>query len=314
MSLPSFSLVTRTQVANAALKDWRVVPKTFIPEFIEVDPLIAAFRRMVREHEFDITEMAITTYMAAKAHSKNFTAIPVFIVRAFHHGAILVNKNSGVKKPADLAGKKVGVNRGYTVTTGVWARGIMQDEYGLDLSRVTWVLSGDEHVEEYQAPANVVPIETGKKMEDMLVSGELAAAIGVSVDHPDVEVLIPDAVEAGFAALKRTGHYPINHLIVIKDELIGAYPGLATDVFNTFAEAKRLYVNDLKAGKVELKGDAKMHQRVMEITGADPMPYGLAANRMNVENLIEHAKRQKILSGYEKIEDLFAGETLNLEG
>jgi 4,5-dihydroxyphthalate decarboxylase len=314
MSLPSFSLVTRTQVANAALKDGRVVPKTFIPEFIEVDPLIAAFRRMVREHEFDITEMAITTYMAAKAHSKNFTAIPVFIVRAFHHGAILVNKNSGVKKPADLAGKKVGVNRGYTVTTGVWARGIMQDEYGLDLSRVTWVLSGDEHVEEYQAPANVVPIETGKKMEDMLVSGELAAAIGVSVDHPDVEVLIPDAVEAGFAALKRTGHYPINHLIVIKDELIGAYPGLATDVFNTFAEAKRLYVNDLKAGKVELKGDAKMHQRVMEITGADPMPYGLAANRMNVENLIEHAKRQKILSGYEKIEDLFAGETLNLEG
>ena len=314
MSLPSFSLVTRTQVANAALKDGRVVPKTFIPEFIEVDPLIAAFRRMVREHEFDITEMAITTYMAAKAHSKNFTAIPVFIVRAFHHGAILVNKNSGVKKPADLAGKKVGVNRGYTVTTGVWARGIMQDEYGLDLSRVTWVLSGDEHVEEYKAPANVVPIEADKKMEDMLVSGELAAAIGVSVDHPDVEVLIPDAVEAGFAALKRTGHYPINHLIVIKDELIGAYPGLATDVFNTFAEAKRLYVNDLKAGKVELKGDAKMHQRVMEITGADPMPYGLAANRMNVENLIEHAKRQKILSGYEKIEDLFAGETLNLEG
>jgi 4,5-dihydroxyphthalate decarboxylase len=314
MSLPSFSLVTRTQVANAALKDGRVVPKTFIPEFIEVDPLIAAFRRMVRGHEFDITEMAITTYMAAKAHGKNFTAIPVFIVRAFHHGAILVNKNSGVKKPADLAGKKVGVNRGYTVTTGVWARGIMQDEYGLDLSRVTWVLSGDEHVEEYKAPANVVPIEADKKMEDMLVSGELAAAIGVSVDHPDVEVLIPDAVEAGFAALKRTGHYPINHLIVIKDELIGAYPGLATDVFNTFAEAKRLYVNDLKAGKVELKGDAKMHQRVMEITGADPMPYGLAANRMNVENLIEHAKRQKILSGYEKIEDLFAGETLNLEG
>ena len=107
MSLPSFSLVTRTQVANAALKDGRVVPKTFIPEFIEVDPLIAAFRRMVRGHEFDITEMAITTYMAAKAHGKKFTAIPVFIVRAFHHGAILVNKNSGVKKPADLAGKKV---------------------------------------------------------------------------------------------------------------------------------------------------------------------------------------------------------------
>jgi len=269
---------------------------------------------MVRGYEFDICELAITTYMCAKAYGKKFTAIPVFIVRQFHHGAILVNKNAGIRSPKDLEGKRVGVNRGYTVTTGVWARGILQDEYGVDLSRVTWVLSGDEHVAEYKAPANVVPIEAGKKMEDMLISGELAAAIGVSVDHPDVEVLIPNAEEAGFAALQRTGHYPINHLIVIKDELIAAHPGLATDVFNAFAEAKRLYVEDLKAGKVELKGDAKMHKRVMDITGKDPMPYGIEANRMNVENLIAHAKAQGILSGSERIEDLFAKETLNLVG
>lgn len=308
------TLVTRTQVANAALKDGTVKPKTFTPEFVEVDPLIAAFRRMVRGHEFDITEMAITTYMCAKAHGKKFTAIPVFIVRAFHHGAILVNKKAGVSSPSDLAGKKVGVNRGYTVTTGVWARGIMQDEYGLDLSKVNWMLSGDEHVEEYRTPANVTPIEKGKKMEDMLISGELAAAIGVSVDHPDVGPLIPNAEEAGYAALKRTGHYPINHLIVIKDELIAARPGLACDVFEAFAAAKQLYVEQLKAGKVELKGDAKMHKRVMDITGGDPMPYGIAANRMNVENLIAHAKTQSILSGSERIEDLFAKETLDLAG
>jgi 4,5-dihydroxyphthalate decarboxylase len=314
MALPKYTLVTRTQVANEALKNGTVKPKTFEPEFIEVDPLIAAFRRMVRKHEFDITEMAITTYLAAKAYGKKFTAVPVFIVRAFHHGAILVNKKAGVTKPSDLAGKKVGVNRGYTVTTGVWARGIMQDEYGLDLSKVTWVLSGDEHVEEYKAPANVVPMEAGKKMEDMLISGELAAAIGVSVDHPDVGVLIPNAEEAGFAALKATGHYPINHLIVIKDELIAAQPGLATDVFNLFSEAKNLYVDNLRAGKVELKGDAKMHKRVMDITGADPVPYGIAPNRKNVENLIAHAKAQGILSGNERIEDLFAKETLDLVG
>lgn len=314
MALPTYSLVTRTQVANAALKDGRVTAKTFTPDFVEVDPLIAAFRRMVRKHEFDITEMAITTYMCAKAHGKKFTAIPVFIVRAFHHGAILVNKKAGVTKPADLAGKAVGVNRGYTVTTGVWARGIMQDEYGLDLSRVHWKLSGDEHVEEYRAPSNVEPIGEGKKMEDMLISGELAAAIGVSVDHPDVGPLIPDATEAGFAALKRNGHYPINHLIVIKDELIAANPGLATDVFNAFAEAKQIYVNDLKAGKVELKGDAAMHKRVMEITGGDPMPYGLGPNEKNIMDLIAHAKTQKILSGNERLEDLFAKETLDLVG
>lgn len=313
-ALQKYKSVTRTQAANAALKDGRVQPKGFEFDWVEVDPLIAAFRRMVRGYEFDICELAITTYMCAKAHYKKFTAIPVFIVRAFHHGAILVNKNAGIKSPKDLEGKRVGVNRGYTVTTGVWARGILQDEYGVDLSKVNWVLSGDEHVAEYKAPSNVVPIEAGKKMEDMLVSGELVAAIGVSVNHPDIVPLIPDADEAGFASLARTGHYPINHLVVIRDELLEANPGLATDVFNAFAQAKQMYVEQLKAGNIEMKGDALMHKRVMDITGRDPMPYGIEPNRAVIENLISHAKKQGILGGSERIEDLFAKETLGLIG
>ena len=199
---------TRTQGNNQALKDGSVRPKTFAFDFEEVDPIIAAFRRMVRGNEFDICEMAITTYICAKAHGKPMTAVPVFLVRAFHHGAILVNSKAGIAKPKDLEGRKVGVNRGYTVTTGVWARSILQQEHGVDLSKITWVLSGDEHVAEYRPPANVVPIEQGKKIGDMLAAGELAAAIGVEADHPDVKPLIPDALEAGLAALRRTGHYP----------------------------------------------------------------------------------------------------------
>ena len=217
--------VTRTQGNNQALKDGTVKPKTFEFEFEEVEPIIAAFRRMVRGNEFDICEMAITTYICAKAHGKPMTAIPVFIVRAFHHGAILANTKAGISTPKDLEGKRVGVNRGYTVTTGVWARGVLQDEHGVDLSKITWVLSGDEHVAEYKPPANVVPIEPGKKMEDMLASGELAAAIGVDVKSPDVKPLIPNALEAGLAALRQRGHYPINHTVVIKDELLAAHPG-----------------------------------------------------------------------------------------
>ena len=131
------------------------------------------------------------------------TAVPMPLVRAFHHGAILVNTKAGIRTPKDLEGKRVGVNRGYTVTTGVWVRGILQEEYGVDLSKITWVLSGDEHVAEYKPPANVVPIEAGKKMEDMLISGELVAAIGVDVKHPDVKPLIPNALEAGLAALRQ---------------------------------------------------------------------------------------------------------------
>ena len=164
--------VTRTQGNNKALKDGTVRPSGFDFEFIEVDPLIDAFRRMVRGLEFDVSEMALTTYITAREHGKKMTALPIFLVRAFHHGAILHNVNSGVQSPKDLEGKRVGVNRGYTVTTGVWARSVLQHEYGVDLKKVTWVLSGDEHVAEFRPPANVVPMEKGRKMADMVRSEE----------------------------------------------------------------------------------------------------------------------------------------------
>src|ERR1700720_1085677 len=188
--------VTRTQGNNQALKDGTVKPKTFAFDFVEVPVLIDGFRRMVRGNEFDICEMAITTYICAKAHGKPMTAVPVFLVRAFHHGAILVNTKAGIRTPKDLEGRKVGVSRGYTVTTGVWARGILAREYGVDLNKITWVLSGDEHVAEYRPPANVVPIAAGKKLEDMVIAGEIAGAIGVDINHPDVKPLIPNAAEA----------------------------------------------------------------------------------------------------------------------
>jgi hypothetical protein len=111
-------------------------------------------------------------------------------------------------------------------------------------------------------PANVVPIELGKKMAEMLASGELAAAIGVEIDHPDVKPLIPNPLEAGLAALKSRGHYPINHTVVIKDDLIAAHPGLAADAFHAFAESKRLYMERLKAGRIEKPTEVdKVHAR-----------------------------------------------------
>ncbi|HLF38856.1 MAG TPA: ABC transporter substrate-binding protein [Burkholderiales bacterium] len=304
--------VTRTQGNNRALKDGTVKPRTFQFDFLEVDPLIDAFRRMVRQLEFDITEMAITTYLCARAHGKRMTALPIFIVRAFHHGAILYNTKAGIQKPKDLEGRRVGVNRGYTVTTGVWARGVLQQEHSVDLGKITWVLSGDEHVAEYRPPSNVVPIEKGKKMADMLASGELAAAIGIEVDHPDVKPLIPNALEAGLTALRNRGHYPINHTVVVKDDLLTAHPDLAPEVFNAFAEAKRLYVQCLKSGQIEKPTVVdEVHRRVMEITG-DPLPYGIAPNRKVLEELIQHALAQGIITRPVTVEELFARNTLGL--
>jgi len=135
--------VTRTQGNNQALKDGTVKPRTAGLEFVEVDPLIDAFRRMVRSLEFDVSEMAMTTYITARAHGKKMIALPIFLMRAFHHGAIKYNVKSGIKSPKDLEGRRVGVNRGYTVTTGLWARSILANQCGVDLSKITWVLSGD---------------------------------------------------------------------------------------------------------------------------------------------------------------------------
>ena len=307
-----FKAVTRTQGNNRALKDGTVKPKSFTFDFIEVDPLIDAFRRMVRGLEFDICEMAITTYICARAHGKRMTAVPIFLVRAFHHGAILVNTKAGIRTPKDLEGNRVGVNRGYTVTTGVWARGVLQDEHGVDLSKITWVLSGDEHVAEYMPPANVVPIEKGTKMADMLASGELVAAIGVDSDHPDIKPLIPNALDAGLASLKRNGHYPINHLVVIKDDLIQAHPNLARDVFEAFAESKRVYLDRLKNGQIEKPTAVdEVHKKVMAITG-DPLPYGIEPSRRVLETLMGHALTQRIINTPFKVEELFAPGTHDL--
>jgi 4,5-dihydroxyphthalate decarboxylase len=314
MAVLKLKTVTRSQGNNRALKDGTVKPKTFEFDFVEVDPLIAAFRRMVRGLEFDICEMAITTYICARAHGKRFTAVPVFLVRAFHHGAILVNKKADIRTPKDLEGKRVGVNRGYTVTTGVWARSVLQDEHGVDLRKITWVLSGDEHVAEYRPPSNVVPIEPGKKMPDMLASGELAAAIGVEAEHADVVPLIPNALDAGLAALRARGHYPINHTVVIRDELVAAHPDLAADVFEAFAASKRLYVERLKAGKIEKPTELdEVHRRVMEITG-DPLPYGIAPNRKVLEALVGHAVTQGIVDKPVSVDELFVPSTRGLVG
>jgi 4,5-dihydroxyphthalate decarboxylase len=214
--------VFRPDGHTQALKDGTVKPRTFGIDFQDVPVLIQAFRRMVRDLEFDVCEMAITTYICAKAYGKRFTAIPVFPARVFHHGAILYNTKSGIRAPKDLEGKTVGVHRGYTVTTGVWARAILQHDYGVDLNTITWLLSGDEHVAEYRAPANVTPLEKGRNLEQMLATGEIPAAVNVEIDHPDVKPLISNATDAAFSALRDTGYYPINHTVVVRDELLDA--------------------------------------------------------------------------------------------
>jgi len=308
--------VSRTQGNNRALKEETVVPVGFRLAFEEVPVLVDGFRRMVRELAYDVSEMALTTYLTAREYGVRFTALPVFLVRGFHHGAVLVRRDGPITEPAQLAGRRVGVNRGYTVTTGVWARAIMATEYGLDLDRVTWVLSGDEHVAAYTPPRNVVPAGSGKKLGQMLLDGEIDAVIGAAIDSPDVVPLIRDPVAAATAALRDHGLYPINHLVVVKDEVLERHPEAATAIFEAFAESKRRYVAKLRSGAITTPDAAdRLHAQVMQATGwSDPLPYGIEPNRHVLDMLVSQARRQRILRTAVDFDSLFAPSVRQLVG
>src|SRR5439155_547600 len=155
-----------------ALKDGRVEPRGYTLRFEEVQPITKAFRIMCRDLAFDVCEMAATTYLVARDYGKPFTALPVFLTRGLHHTAVKARRPGN---PKELEGQRVGVNRGYTVTTGVWARGILASEYGVDLDRVTWVRSDDEHVAEFRPPPNGV--EPNRAVLEQLLDHAVAQKI-----------------------------------------------------------------------------------------------------------------------------------------
>lgn len=313
MTRPKLLTALQTLGSTAALKDGTVQLPDFELEWMEVSPIIQAFRRMVRGLEFDICEMALTTYLTARAFRKPFTALPVFLVRGFHHGAILYNTNVGIARPKDLEGRRVGVSRGYTVTTGVWVRGLLQHEYGVDLDKVTWVLSGDEHVAEFRPPPNVESLQPGKTLESALVSGELAAAIGIKVEHPNVAPLIADAAAHAFSRLASDSYYPINHTVVVKDQVLEGNPRLAVELFEAFGAAKEQYLERLRNGLIGASSAAdRMYARVLEITGRDPLPFGLEPNRAMLETLMGYAREQRILPHSYALEEVFAPQTARL--
>jgi 4,5-dihydroxyphthalate decarboxylase len=259
-------------------------------EFEEVTPITKAFRIMCRELAYDVCEMAATTYLVAREHGKAFTALPIFLTRGLHHKAVLARKPMD---PKSLEGKHVGVNSGYTVTTGVWARGILASQYGVDLDSVTWVRSDVEHVAEYEPPANVEDLEPGRDLGEAVLAGELAAVVG-DVKTAGLVPLLGEAQEAAERAAREHGNWPINHLVVVRDELLD----LAPAIFDAFERAKNLYV---ESGELE-----PLHARVRELIGGDPFPYGVEANRAMIEELIEHALSQKILRRRPAVEALFA--------
>ena len=308
------SPVLRTAVGNyghtTPLKDGTIESDAFEMEHIEVSPVTSIFRRMVRGLEFDVAEMALSTYLCARAHGKQFTGIPVFLTRAFYHGGLVVNRRSGIETPRDLEGKRVGV-RSYTLTPGVWTRGLLQTEYGVDLDAVTWVLSGDEHVAEYVAPSNVVS-SSNSDLGAMLLSGEIDAAIGAgAVDSPDIVPLFDGPADADAAWHRKTGIYPISHMVVVKNAALDSNSDLAHELCSTFQAAKSLYMERLNSGDADTPADRAL-LNMAEIVGDDPIPFGVETSRATLEAFVRFNVDQKVIPESVAVEELFPAATLAL--
>jgi 4,5-dihydroxyphthalate decarboxylase len=246
-------------------------------DFVEVKPMHTAFKPMVREHAYDASEMALVTYLQAKEQNKGLTLLPAAMLARFQHGTVLYNTERGKMGPSDLRGKRIGV-RSYSQTTAVWIRGIIENDYGVDLSRVQWVTFEDGHVAEAKDPAGVIRAEKGNDITKMLIDGELDAAIyGAAMpDDPRLQSVIanPDAEAKAWFGKHRL--VPVNHMVVVTDDLAKSRPEAVAELYRMLA-----------AGRAAAGQPAG---------GIDTAPFGKDANRPCLELLISYAVQQVFLA------------------
>jgi 4,5-dihydroxyphthalate decarboxylase len=269
-----------------ALKRGEVKSGRIAITFSDIKPANRFFKPMVRELKFDISEMAIATYLQAKAYGKPLVLIPATIMGRFQHNTILYNAARGTLTPADLPGKRVGV-RSYSQTTVTWVRGILANDYGVDLDRVHWVSQEDGHVAEYREPPGVERAAPGKSLLQMLRDGEVDAAIyGADLPNdPTLKSVIADPDAAAEKWYARHKVVPINHMVVATERLSKSDPGAVREVFRLLADSKRA------AG---LPGP-----------GIDFLPFGLDACRPALRIMIDYTVQQKLIPRALDVDELF---------
>jgi len=222
------------------LKNGQIRSDMVALDFTEMKPVTKAFKPMVREQRFDVSELALATFLQAKAYNKPLVMLPATVMGRFQHGCMLHNAERGKLTPSGLAGRRVGV-RAYSQTTGVWLRGILQNDYGVDLNRVHWVTFEDAHVAEYRDPAGVERAADDKNLTKMLQDGELDAAIYGSdmPDDPRLQSVIPDPDQAARAWYDKHGVVPVNHMIVVTEALAKSRPDLVTEIYRMLCDGKK---------------------------------------------------------------------------
>jgi 4,5-dihydroxyphthalate decarboxylase len=285
-ALPALRTVLGNYPHTLPLKNGEIASGAVRLDFVDVKPTHLAFKPMVRELAYDVCEMAIVTFLMAKAHGKPLALLPAVMVGRFQHHCMLYNAERGALTPQTLAGRRAAV-RAYSQTTGVWLRGILANDYGLDLDSVRWVTFEDAHVAEYRDPPQIERAAAGKEMTGMLLAGEIDAAIyGLELPpDPRLRSLIPEPEAASQAWYRKHGVTPVNHLVVAKSDLVRTRPHVVAEVYRLLSAAKRA---------------------VPAPAGVDPAPFGIAANRPALELIVDYCLQQRMIPRRFSVDELFA--------
>lgn len=303
-----------------ALYSGEVRPEGIDLKYIAMDSVRDIFDRMGGRQEFDVAEMSSSEFISAHCRGDcPFVAIPVFPSRVFRHSFMTYHADSGITKPADLAGKRVGVPL-YTMTAAVWQRGILSRDFGVDLDTIHWVQGATNHAGSHGEPVVVpmvrpVTVHTdprGRSLSDLIDARELDAVIGTAIpaamkSNPKIRRLFPDyrAVEQDY--YRRTGIFPIMHLVVIRRALHEKHPFIAKSLFDAFNASKNLAVKRLREGTLRymLPWLSTHVAEINEVFGDDYWPYGLEPNRKTLEALVGFLAEQGMIEKVRPIESLF---------
>jgi 4,5-dihydroxyphthalate decarboxylase len=289
-------LTLRTNLAlspmTKAIHEGRVTSDIVKLDCCGPDPAQNGFKDMIRRNMYDAGELAIVTYLQAKCYNKPYVLLPAPVSGRFQHHCAGFNRELGHVDPKDIEGKQVGV-RTYAQTTGLWIRGILQHEYGVDLDKVHWMTVGEGHLEEYSDPANCTRLPKGSNIGQMMLDGELAATLqGVDLPKdPRVERLVPDPFNAAKDWFAREGVVPINHIFVVHQDISKNRPDVVREIYRMVDESRNLTEGGLP----------------------DPFPpMGVEANRKGLQLAIEWAFEQKIIPRKLSVDELFDETTGSL--
>ncbi len=278
-----------------ALKRGEIKSPSVALDIADIAQAYTAFKRVVRDLEFDVAELAIVTYLMAKAYGKPYTLLPVVVLSRFQHPFLVYNAARGELGPGDLKGKRVGI-RSYSVTTTMWLRGILMNDHGLDIDSVQWVTTEEAHVAEFKDPPNVRRAPAGRDLLSMLFDGELDAMVlaDKTLKDPRLKRLIPEPEKAAQDWHARNRAIQINHMVVVRDSLTRSNPDAVREVYRLLTDAKR-------AAPPPAPGELDM------------TPIGLEVNRRNLEVAIEYVYQQRLIPRRFKVDELFDDVTRSLD-